>query len=217
MMSTNGEDGVLGSALFGKTRRTILALLFGRPDEAFYLRELARAAGLGLGAVQREVQRLSEAGILRRSARGRQVYYKANPKCPIFSELKNLMVETSRADDLLRSAAAPPTDRVQVVSICEPYSGGDERLGSNLNVLATGEVNHADVTAEFLPDEEAIIGWQASHAVYLSAESGEKSQHDSQFVETVLGEPVIFLIRDDSELEDPIEKRPDEDTTRRTD
>jgi len=213
MMSTNGEEGVLGSALFGKTRRTILALLFGRPDEAFYLRELARAVGLGLGAVQREVQRLSEAGILQRSARGRHVYYKANPKCPIFSELKNLMVETSRADDLLRSAVAPPTDRVQVVSICEPSSRGNERLGSHLNVLATGEVNHADVTAAFLPEEE-VIGWHASHAVYLSAESGQKSEDNGQFVETVLGEPVIFLIRDDSKLEDPTEKRPDEDTTR---
>ena len=34
----------IAAALFGKTRRCVLALLFGRPDESFYLREVARVA-----------------------------------------------------------------------------------------------------------------------------------------------------------------------------
>ena len=30
-------------ALFGKTRRNVLALVFGQPDRSFYLREIAHA------------------------------------------------------------------------------------------------------------------------------------------------------------------------------
>ena len=38
-------------ALLPKVRRKSLALLFGRPGEALYLREIVRAAGGGKGAI----------------------------------------------------------------------------------------------------------------------------------------------------------------------
>jgi DNA-binding transcriptional ArsR family regulator len=96
-MSTALTNSNLSAVLFGQTRRAILALLYGHPDEAYYLRQLARSGGLGLGAVQREVKRLSEAGILRRTVRGHQVYYQANPDCPVFAELKGLMGKVTPA------------------------------------------------------------------------------------------------------------------------
>jgi DNA-binding transcriptional ArsR family regulator len=57
-------------ALLPKVRRDILALLFGRPDEAFYQREIVRATGGGKGAVERELRSLVKAGILLREKRG---------------------------------------------------------------------------------------------------------------------------------------------------
>src|SRR5258707_196655 len=42
------------TVLFGRTRRAILSLLFTRPDESFYLREIVRRTGGGIGAIQRE-------------------------------------------------------------------------------------------------------------------------------------------------------------------
>jgi hypothetical protein len=52
VMSTISDDNV-SAALFGKARRAVLSLLYSHSDEALYLRELARATGVGLGAVQR--------------------------------------------------------------------------------------------------------------------------------------------------------------------
>src|SRR6185503_7455018 len=34
-----------GTVLFGKTRRRVLGLLFGRPDESFYDRDIVRRSG----------------------------------------------------------------------------------------------------------------------------------------------------------------------------
>lgn len=42
----------LTSALFGKTRRALLALFYSHPDETFYLRQVIRAVSLGQGTVQ---------------------------------------------------------------------------------------------------------------------------------------------------------------------
>jgi len=74
-MSTLSENNDLATTLFSKTRRGILSLLHGHADEAFYLRQIVRAIGVGLGSVQRELKQLTGAGIIRRAVRGRQVYY----------------------------------------------------------------------------------------------------------------------------------------------
>ncbi|HSB06385.1 MAG TPA: ArsR family transcriptional regulator, partial [Thermodesulfobacteriota bacterium] len=73
-MSTPRAE-ILSATLFGKTRRAVLSLLYSHVDEAFYLRQITRVAGVGLGAVQRELQQLLNAGIFLRTVRGRQVYF----------------------------------------------------------------------------------------------------------------------------------------------
>ena len=101
------DDSVdnLAAALFGKTRRALLALFYGHPEQSFYLREIARAVGAGQGAVQRELAHLTAAGLLVRLRRGNQVFYQANPQTPIFSELKSLIVKTAGVADVLRDLA----------------------------------------------------------------------------------------------------------------
>ncbi len=93
-MSTIPLDPSLSATLFGKTRRAVLSLLYSHADDAFYLRQIVRAAGVGLGAAQRELKQLAEAGIIRRTAHGRQVYYQANTESPVFEELKNLIARS---------------------------------------------------------------------------------------------------------------------------
>jgi len=95
-MSAMAENNNLSSVLFGKTRRAMLSLLYGHTDEAFYLRQIAKATGAGLGAVQREVRPLSGVGIIRGIVQGRHVYFKANQGSPLFEELRSLIVKTAR-------------------------------------------------------------------------------------------------------------------------
>jgi len=79
-------------ALFGKTRRSILGLLYRQTDEAFFVRKIIRLANVSPGAAQRELKRLSEAGIILRSSQDNHVFYQANPACPAYIELKSLFI-----------------------------------------------------------------------------------------------------------------------------
>src|SRR5262249_7480484 len=103
--------------LFGLTRRRVLGWLLGHPDEAFYLRQIVRYTGAGQGAVQRELDLLTRAGLLRRTVQGRQVYFKANRESPIFPELHALFLKTAGLADVLREALAPLADRVLVAFV----------------------------------------------------------------------------------------------------
>ncbi len=80
----------LDAALFGSTRRLILGLLFTHPKQEHYYREFVQAVGGGQGVVQRELRNLTDAGILIKLSDGRRTYYRANPDCPIYPELRQL-------------------------------------------------------------------------------------------------------------------------------
>jgi DNA-binding transcriptional ArsR family regulator len=61
-----------GTVLFGKTRRRVLGLLFGHPDESFFVRDIVRQSGAAQGAIARELDALLGAGLLMRREDGRQ-------------------------------------------------------------------------------------------------------------------------------------------------
>ena len=77
----------LVEVLFSSYRRQILSLLLLRPQERYYIREIARLTGILPGSVHRELKLLAETGLLLREEAGNQVCYYANQSCPIFSEL----------------------------------------------------------------------------------------------------------------------------------
>ena len=129
-MSTYRECDTLSMTLFGKTRRAVLSLLYGHADESFYLRQIARIARVGLGAAQREVKQLSDAGILHRVVRGRQVYYQANRHCPVFGELKSLVLKTAGAAAVIQAALAPLADRIRAAFLYGSTAHGGEQKGA---------------------------------------------------------------------------------------
>lgn len=86
------------AVLFGSTRRRVLGWLLGHADEAFYLRELVRNTGAAVSAVQRELEQLTAAGLVRRDVRGKQVYFQVNREAPIFPELQGLFAKTVLAE-----------------------------------------------------------------------------------------------------------------------
>lgn len=198
-MSTAFADSGLSGALFGQTRRAILALLYGHPDQSYYLRQLVRAAGIGLGAAQREVKRLSEAGIIRRTASGHQVFYQANPDCPIFGELKGLMVKTTGAADVLRAALAPLAAQIQASFIYGSVARLSQRNGSDVDVIVVGEPTFGEVVSA-LGSAQGTLSREINPTVYSPAEFRSKLKAGHHFLTAVVGGEKLFLIGDEHEL-----------------
>jgi predicted nucleotidyltransferase len=190
----------LSSALFGRTRRAVLGWLYGHPDQSFYLRELARNTGAGLGAVQREVKRLASAGIIRRSARGREVYYQADALCPVFAELKYLIVKTSGMTDILRAALAPLEARIKVAFIYGSVARNEARQSSDVDVTVVGEVSFAETVVALEP-AQAFLGREINPTVYPPSEWRAKLFAGHHFLTALLEEEKLFLIGDQGEFE----------------
>lgn len=198
-MSTLSDTDNLSRTLFGKARRAVLSLLYSQVDDAFYLRQIVRAAGVGLGAVQREVKQLSDAGIIQRIVRGRQVYYQANPQCPVFAELKALVMKTVGIAAVIQAALAPLADRIRIAAIYGSIARSEEYRGSDVDLLVVGEATFAEIVSA-LHQAESTINREINPTVYPPAEFRSKVAAGHQFLNTVLKEPVLFLIGDKREL-----------------
>ena len=133
--------------LFGAVRRDVLALLYGRPDESFYLREIQRAVAAGIGPVQRELRQLTEAGLVERQRRGHQVYFSANRAAPIFSELQAIIEKTAGAAEVLRTyvGSLVAAGRIEAAFIYGSVAEGKQTSGSDVDVFVLGSATMAEV------------------------------------------------------------------------
>lgn len=77
-------------------------LIFGSVGRSFTVTDLIREARCGSGAVQREVAKLAEAGLITMTPVGNQKRYQANPVAPIFEELRRIVVKLDQ-----RAAVSP--------------------------------------------------------------------------------------------------------------
>ena len=185
--------------LFGKTRQALLSLVFARADEAHLQESLIQFAALGRGTVQRELEFLARAGIVRRTVRGRQVYFQANPDCPIYAELRGLIVKTVGVADALRVALAPLAARIRIAFIYGSVARGSERRASDVDVMVIGDVSFAE-TAEAFAVAQKAIGREVNASVYPPAEFRTKLAAKHHFLRSVIKGEKIFLIGDEREL-----------------
>jgi len=192
-MSTEAAINILGTTLFGKTRRSVLALLYSHPDESFYLRQIARTTGAGMGALQRELKLLSEAGVIQRSEIGQQAFFKANEDCPVFHELRNLIIKTFGVADVVRAALSPLADKIELAFIFGSMVSGEFKQSSDLDVMVIGKIEFAEIVAALTPIQETLAR-EINPSVYPPEEFRSKLAGGHHFLKTVLSAPKIFLI-----------------------
>jgi predicted nucleotidyltransferase len=198
-MSTVTQPAALSHVLFGQTRLAILVLLYGRADQEFYLRDLVRKAETSLGATQRELKQLTDAGIIRRIRRGNQVYYQANQDTPIFKELKSILTKTVGVHGVLKKALLPLADRILLVFVYGSVARHEEKVSSDIDLLVVGDVGFNEVVSS-LGEAEKTLAREINPTVYPVKEFRAKLKAKNHFLSTVLRHEKLFVMGDEHEL-----------------
>jgi len=193
------EANALGDLLFGQTRSRILALLYGMPDQSFFTRQIARQIDTSAGTVQRELETLSQLGLIERSASGKQVFYQANRNHPAYAELHSLIAKTSGVFHLLRSALAPLAKKIIFALVYGSMARGDENAGSDVDLLVIGNVSMDELLAQ-LASAERDLGRSINPTVYSPKEFKAKLQEGNHFLKSVMRGEKVLLIGDENDL-----------------
>lgn len=190
----------LGDALFTKTQRQVLALFFGNPDRSYYTKEVVRYAGVGIGSVQRELEKLGGAGLLTVTRIGNQKHYQANRLAPIFGELRGIVLKTFGLADVLRQALASFANRISVAFIYGSVAKATDTASSDIDVMIVApDLSYSEVVA-FFAEPEASLGRAINPTLYKPEDFARKLAEDNAFLSKVLNQPRIFLIGTDDDI-----------------
>lgn len=176
-----------------------MALLYGHWDESFHLRKILRLTDVSPGAGQRELKRLSDAGIISRTLRENQVRFQADPRCPIFEELKAIVTKTSGVADVLRSALGPLAGSIRAALLIGSVARGTATKSSDIDILIIGDAPFVDVVEKLNPIQD-VLRREINPIVMSEAEFLGRAAEGDHFLMTALEGTRMPLMGETDEL-----------------
>jgi predicted nucleotidyltransferase len=184
----------LADALFSGTQQRVLAWLFGQPERSFYATELIGLAGAGSGAVQRELARLAQSGLVTARAVGNQKHYQANPEAPIYAELCGIVQKTVGLAEPLREALAPLAARIRVAFVYGSIAKREDTALSDIDLmLISDDLAYSDLYAT-LEEVSTRLGRTVNPTIYTPQELAKRVKRKEAFASRVLAQPKLWLI-----------------------
>jgi len=185
-------------ALFPKVRAELVRLLFADPAKEFHLRELARLSHLAVGTLQKEVLKLTEAGLLTSRRDGNRLYYRANSTHPIFPDLQGIALKTTGLRDQLAAALAGVAD-IDLAFVFGSLASGGAGAGSDVDLLVIGDAG-LRLLAPRLRPVSVTLGREINPHVLSRARFRAKARADDAFIASVLAAPKVWIIGGADEL-----------------
>lgn len=182
----------LSDALFSKTRRRVLVLLFGNSDHSYYLNEIVRHADSGIGAVQRELDRLLRSGLATVEKQGNQKHFRANPASPIFDELRSIVRKSFDITEVLRATLAPVMRQMQQAFVFGPAARGD--ADGEVDLLVVSETLGYPDILPLLQHVRAELGRTVNLHVFKPAEIQAQRKAGNAFLKRVWKQPRLPLV-----------------------
>lgn len=187
-------EHIAASTLFGrsKIRLRILALVMDAPEGRLHLRAIARAVGTSAGTVARELGRLEEAGLVRRTREGNQVYFEARPEQPLFAPIRDIVRQAAGAPILLRRHLAGLAG-VERAVIFGSYARGALLPDSDVDVLIVGDPDRDDLT-DRLEMASAEINRPVNEVVMTQDELDRRRARGDRLIESIESQPAVQVL-----------------------
>ena len=144
---------MLNTLITSKTRINLLLKFFLNPGTKGYLRELAAEFGESTNAVRVELNRLTDAKLLKSSNLGRKIIYRANNKHNLFQDIQNVVRKFVGLDQLVEDLVKRLGSVEKAFVIGDYAKGIDSGL---IDVVLVGKVN-IDTLEKFVDKTGSLI------------------------------------------------------------
>lgn len=184
----------LSELLFpNRYRRAVLLMLLMNPERRVHLRELARLTGASPGTLKKELDALTEAGLLNVQRVGNQTHFSANAQHPVYPELSGLIRKTTGLHDVLARALEPLADGVVAAFVFGSVASGTEAAHSDVDLMVIGTASFGEVV-NAVYEAQAAIGREINPKVMKREEWQAKRSAGQAFLNEVMHKPKLFIL-----------------------
>ncbi|MBP6859181.1 MAG: winged helix-turn-helix transcriptional regulator [Candidatus Magasanikbacteria bacterium] len=180
--------------LFGsKTRVKLLHIFFHSPERPFYVRELARLAESQLNAVRRELGNLQKVGIImpvvvdaieavESAGTGRSKYYKLDPSCLLYTELKSLLFKAQilyerELIEVLKAKAG----KIKMLLFTGCFT---DAKNAETDILLVGEIRPM-LVSKLVADFEKKLGKPLRYTIMSEKEFNDRREIGDKFLYSI--------------------------------
>ncbi len=194
----------LADALFTTTQQRVLGLLFGEYKRSFLISEVITLAGVGSGAVQRELAHLADSGLITVHIQGNQKLYQVNPASPVYAELAGIVRKTINLSEPIIVALKPLADRILAAFIFGSIAKRSEDASSDIDLfIVSNELSSSDVRS-CLAIVEKRLGRDINPTIYSLEELRQRIESGNAFVLRVLEQPKRWVVGNEERLAEVI-------------
>ena len=195
--------------LFGsKTRVKLLHIFFHFSERPFYVRELARLADSQLNAVRRELANLEQVGLImpvvvdaadvpEGVGTGRSKYYKLDPGCLLYLEMKSLLFKAQilyerELIELLKEKAG----KIKVLLFTGCFTDAKD---AETDILLVGEIRPL-LVAKLIAEFEKKLGKTLRYTIMTQKEFNDRREIGDKFLYSIYEGKHIAVIDELSQL-----------------
>ena len=190
----------LGDALFSTTQQKVLGLLYGHPDETFFVNQILRLTGMGVHTIKRELDRMIGAGILTMRRIGNQHHYQANPECPIYTELLGIVRKTFGVADVIKAALEVHDEQIDLAFVYGSIASAEDRADSDIDLMIVApDLAYAELM-ESLAETEQVLGRKINPTIYNVPEVESRLERKDAFFSRVMERPKIWIKGADDDI-----------------
>jgi hypothetical protein len=131
---------MLKNLFISKVRVKVLEYFFLHPNEENHVRGLVRVLDEEINAIRRELLNLEDAGLLKTEKKGNKIEYRLNHTCPIYEELRGLILKESEFGKRIQKIAKD-SGKLETILLSNSYFTGDYSDKSDLDFLFIGNLD----------------------------------------------------------------------------
>ena len=196
MKPTNSLKKIIVSG----SRIKLLQILFHRPGEMYYIRQLTRLSGEKINAVRRELRNLEVAGVLESEWRGNKLFYWVNKKHCFFQEILSLSLKTNGlGKEIIKNKQR--LGKIKFVLFSGKFAREMEHTKDEVDILVIGKVVLPELGA-LIREEEKKRGHEINYSVMEENEFRFRKTNRDPFLLQVLLQSRVMIVGDEQEMID---------------
>ena len=186
------QNPLLERLFSSRVRVQLLSHFLLHPEARDHIRALASVVGAQYSAVWKELNNLEGAGLLQSESVGGRKIFTLNSQFPIIPELRNILLKTVGAGDLVRESLED-LEGIEVAFIFGSFANGEPDVSSDLDIMLIGDLDVAQVTP-VIDEMEKMLARDVNYVSFTQEEWESRLEDGDPFVTNVRDAPKVMLI-----------------------
>lgn len=189
---------MLKNLFVSEVRLRILELLLTQPNDPLHVRAIVRKVDAEINAVRRELNNLTDIGLLTRRQSSNKIFYAVNTSHFLYSELLSMLAkEEGLGAEIIKNKDSLGKLEFAVLSLA--FLKGRVSSALDVDLFLVGDVNF-EAVSKLIKSHEKKIGKELNYSVMTSDEFLFRKRKNDSFIFKVLSQSRSMLVGDEEKF-----------------